>query len=266
MARQLLCLMLIYALLVTACATPPGPSASVQTGAGAASSGDPCAGWERCVTEACSVDLGVCYLAKHLARAIRALPPDQHVVATAPVYDATVAEQIEALSRKGGPNVADEVRKLIPQLIPRWLPSIQAALITRLHSEFIDTPIALRDAQLDEILREQELWRHPDFQNFLTERLKQLRGATLVVLGKASPPERNKFSRVNARCVVVETGLICAVPGAAPEAKIAIAKICVWCWLLGVGGVLAAGAIAAIALSSRGSSSRGGAGGAGGNP
>lgn len=39
-----------------------------------------------------------------------------------------------------------------------------------------------------------------------------------------------------------------------------------WCWLLGVGGVLAAGAIAAIALSSGGSSSRGGAGGAGGQP
>ena len=39
-----------------------------------------------------------------------------------------------------------------------------------------------------------------------------------------------------------------------------------WCWLLGVGGVLAAGAIAAIASSSRGSSSKGGAGGAGGTP
>jgi len=217
------------------------------------------------VTEVCSVDLGTCYLAKHLARAMRALPPDQHVVATAPVYDAAVAEQLEAHIRKGGPNVADEVRKLIPQLIPKWLPSIQEALTTRLHPEFVGTPIAIRTAQLDEILREQELWRHPDFQNFLIERLKQLRGATHVVLGKASPPE-HKFSRVNARCVSVTTGLICDVPGAAPEAKIATKPPPLWPWLLGVGGVLAAGAIAAIALSSRGSSSKGGAGGAGGTP
>jgi len=266
MARKLLCIVLIYALLVTACAMPPGPSASVHTGEVAASSGDPCAGWEACARgEVCAVDLGACFLANDLAQAVKAFPIKEHlgpkVVATAPFYDAVVAERIQAIARRirvqgEDPVLKDDIRKLTPQLIPEWLPSIQAALISRLRTEFRGTGIALREAQLDEILAEQQLWQHPDFQQFLRARLRQLRDARFLVLGTTSRAER-KFSRVNATVVYVETGEVLA----APEAKFAgVKKPCVWCWVLGVLGVLAAGAIAAIAISGGG----GGKGGAGG--
>jgi|GEM_PF-5430126 len=264
MGKQLLCLVLIYTLLVTACAAPPKPSGPVRPGEVIASSADTCAGWASCASgEVCAVDLCMCSLAKAVAGKVKAFPLDQHpgplkVVATVPIYDARVADQIQALLREffrtKDPGLQDAIGKLLPQLIPSWVPSLQAALITRLRAEFIDPGVTLREAQLNEVLTEHRLWGSADFQNVLLEHTKQVYGATFVVLGTASPPE-GKFSRVNIRLTYVVTGEVLA----APEAKCRPTKPSpVWWWVLGVGAALAAGAIAAVAIGGGGNGNKAG--------